>query len=216
MWDPVLWLETEPGSPALGTQSPSHYAIWEVPWISLMISGIERVFMFVGHLYIFFRKLPIQFLCCSFAKLCLALCDSMDCRMPGFPISHHLLEFAQVHVHCIGDSIQISHPLLPSSLLSIFPSIKVFSNNSAVCIRWPRYWSFSFSISHSNEYSGLISFEIDWFGLLAVQGTLKSLLQHHSSKSSVLQCSAFFMVQLSQPYMTTGKTTALTIWTFVC
>ena len=172
--------------------------------------------MFVGHLYIFFRKLPIQFLCCSFAKLCLALCDSMDCRMPGFPISHHLLEFAQVHVHCIGDSIQISHPLLPSSLLSIFPSIKVFSNNSAVCIRWPRYWSFSFSISHSNEYSGLISFEIDWFGLLAVQGTLKSLLQHHSSKSSVLQCSAFFMVQLSQPYMTTGKTTALTIWTFVC
>ena len=104
----------------------------------------------------------------------------------------------------------------PLLLLSIFLSIKVFSNESAVCIRWPRYWSFSCSISPSNENSGLISFKIDWFGLLAVQRTLKSLLQHHSSEASVLRCSAFFMVQLSQPYMTTGKTTALTIWTFVC
>ena len=104
----------------------------------------------------------------------------------------------------------------PLLLLSIFPSIKVFSNESAVCIRWPRYWSFSFSISPSNENSRLISFKIDWFGLLAVQGTLKSLLQHHSSEAAVLWCSAFFMVQLSQLYMTTGKTTALTIWTFVC
>ena len=100
-------------------------------------------------------------------------------------------------------------------LPSIFPSIRVFSNESALCIRWPKHWSFSFSISPSNEYSGLISFRIDWLDLLAVQGTLKSLLQHHSSKASILQCSALFIVQLSHPYMTTGKTTALTRQTFV-
>ena len=98
---------------------------------------------------------------------------------------------------------------------SIFPSIRVFSIKSVLRIRWSKYWSFSFSISPSNEYSGLISFRFDWFDLLAVQGTLKSLLQHHSWKASLLQCSAFFMVQLSHPYMTNGKTTALTIWTFV-
>ena len=104
------------------------------------------------------------------------------------------------------------HSLL---LLSIFPRIRVFSNESALRIRWPKYWSFSFSISPSNEYSGLISFRIDWLDLLEGQGTLKSLLQHHSSKASVLQCSAFFMVQLSYPYMTTGKTIASTIWAYV-
>ena len=98
---------------------------------------------------------------------------------------------------------------------SIFPSIRVFSNESILCIRWPKYWSFSFNISPSNEHLGLISFRIDWLDLFAVQGTLKSLLQHHSSKASVLRCSAFFMVQLSYPYMITGKTIALTIWTFV-
>ena len=97
----------------------------------------------------------------------------------------------------------------------IFPSIRVFSNELALCIRWPKYWSFSFSISPSNEYSGLISFRTNWFDLLAVQGSLKSLLQHHNSKASILQCSAFFMVQLSHPYMTTGKTMALTRRTFV-
>ena len=105
------------------------------------------------------------------------------------------------------------HPLL--LLPSIFPSIRVFSNESVLCIRWPKFWSFSFSISPSNEFSGLISFRIDWFDLLAVQGTLKSLLQHHSSKASILHCSAFFVVQLSHPYMTTGKTIALTRWTFI-
>ena len=103
----------------------------------------------------------------------------------------------------------------PFLLLSILPSIRVFFNESALPIRWPKYWSFSFSISPSNEYSWLISFRIDWFDLLAVQGTLKSLLQNHSSKASVLQCSAFFMVQLLHPYMPTGKTIALTRWTFV-
>ena len=99
-------------------------------------------------------------------------------------------------------------------LPSIFPNIRVFSNESALCIRWPKYWSFSFNVSPSNQYPGLISFRIDWFHLLEIQGTLKSLLQHQSSKSSILQCSAFFMVQLSHPYMTTGKTIALTRWTF--
>ena len=98
---------------------------------------------------------------------------------------------------------------------SIFPSIRVFSNESALCIRWPKYWSFSFSISPSNEYSGLISFRMDWLDLRAVQGILKSLLQHHSSKAPILQCSAFFIVQLSQPYMTAGKIITLTRWTFV-
>ena len=107
----------------------------------------------------------------------------------------------------------LSHPLL--FLPSIFPSIRVFSNESVLCIRWPKYWSFSFSISPSNEYSGLIFLRIDWFDLLSVQGTLKSLLQHHRSKTSVLQHSAFFIVQPSHPYMTTGKTIALTRWTFV-
>ena len=106
----------------------------------------------------------------------------------------------------------LCHPLL--LLPSIFPNIRVFSNKSVLCIRWPKYWSFSFSISPSNEYSGLISFRIDWLDPLAVQGTLKSLLQHHSSKALVLQCSAFFIVQLSHPYMTTGKTIDLTRWTF--
>ena len=107
----------------------------------------------------------------------------------------------------------LCHPLL--LLLQIPPSIRVFSNESTLRMRWPKYWSFSFSISPSNEHSGLISFRMDWLDLLAVQGTLKSLLQHHSSKASILQCSAFFMVQLSHPYMTTGKTIALTRWTFV-
>ena len=138
----------------------------------------------------------------------------MDCSTPGFPIL--LLEFAQTHVHSVGDAIQPSHPLLPPILLpSIFPSTRVFSNESALHIRWPKYWSFSFRISLSNEYSGLISFRINWFDLLAVQGTLKSLLQHRSLKASVLWVSPFFMVQLSYPYMTTGKTIALTRWTIV-
>ena len=140
----------------------------------------------------------------------------MDCSTPGFPVLHHLQELAQTHVHWVGDAIQPSHPLLPSSLLpSIFPSIRVFSNESVLLIKWPKYWSFSFSLRPSNEYSWLISFRMDWLDLLAVQWTLKSLLQHHNSKASILQRSAFFMVQLSHSYVTTGKTITLTIWTFV-
>ena len=126
------------------------------------------------------------------------LCNPMDCSMPGVPVIHQLPEFAQTHVHWVGDTIQPSHLLLsPSPPTFIFPSIGVFSNESALHIRWPKYWSFSFSISPSNEYSGLISFRMDWLDLLTVQGTLKSLLQHHSSKAPILWCSAFFIIQLS-------------------
>ena len=136
--------------------------------------------------------------------------------MPGFPVHHQLPESTKTHVRRVGDAIQPSHPLSPLLLLpSIFPSIRVFSNESALRIRWPEYWSFSFNVSPSNEYPGLISFRMDWLDLFAVQGTLKSLLQHHSSKASVLQNSAFLIVQLLHPYMTTGKTIALTRWTFV-
>ena len=129
---------------------------------------------------------------------------------PGLPVHHQLLEYTQTHVHRVGDAIQPSHPRPPLLLLPpIPPSIRVFSNESVFCIRWPKHWSFNFSISPSNEYSGLISFRMNWFDPLAVQGTLKSLLQHHSSKASILWRSAFFIVQLSYPYMTTGKTIAL-------
>ena len=128
-----------------------------------------------------------------------------------------LLEFTQTHVHQVGDAIQPSHPMSSPSLLlpPIPPSIRVFSNESTLHMRWPKYWSFSFSISPSNEHPRLISFRKDWLDLLAVQETLKSLLQHHSSKASILWCLAFFTVQLSHPYMTTGKTIALTRQTFV-
>ena len=144
------------------------------------------------------------------------LCGPMDCSMPGFPVLHPLLEFAQAYVHRVGDAVQPFCPLSSLLLLpSVFPSIRVFYSELSLCIRWPQDWSFSFSISPSNEYSELISFRIDWFDLLAVQGTLRSLLQHHNSKASVLQHSAFFMVQLLHPYVTTGKTIALTRRTFV-
>ena len=140
----------------------------------------------------------------------------MDCSTPGLPVHHHLLEFTQTHVHWVGDAVQPSHPLSSPLLLpSIFPSIRVFSNESVLHIRWPKHWSFILSICPSNEYSGLISFRMEWLNLLAVQGTLKNLLQHHTSKALILQHSAFFIVQLSHPYMTTGKTTALTRQTFV-
>ena len=134
----------------------------------------------------------------------------------GLPVHHQLPEFTQTRVHRVGDAIQPSHPCRPLLLLPpIPPSIRVFPNELTRHMRWPQYWSFSFSISPSKEHSGLISFRMDWLDLLAVQGTLKSLLQHQSSKASFLQRSAFFIVQLSHPYMTTGKTIALTRWTFV-
>ena len=141
---------------------------------------------------------------CSLTK-CLTFCDPHELQMPGFLVLHYLSEFAQTLVHWVSDAIQPSHLLLPLLLPSIFPSIRFFSNEPALCIRWPKYWNFSFSIRPFNEYSGLISFSTDWFDLLAVQGTLKSLLQSHSSKVSILWRSAFLMIQLSHPYVTFGE-----------
>ena len=139
----------------------------------------------------------------------------MNHSTPGLHGHHQLPEFTQTHVHrsvMPSSHLILCQPLL--LLLPIPPSIRVFSNESNLCMRWPKYWSFSFSISPSKEHPRLI-FRMDWLDLLAVQGTVKSLLQHHSSKASILQCSAFFTVQLSHPYMTTGETIALTRWTFV-
>ena len=159
-------------------------------------------------------SLLVQF--SSVAQSCPTLCDPMNCSTPGLPVHHQLPEFTQTHVHRVRDAIQPSHPCRPLLLLPpIPPSIRVFSNESTLRMRWSKYWSFSFSIIPSKEHPGLVSFRMDWLDLLTVQGALKSLLQHHSSKTSILQHSAFFIVQLSHPYMTTGKTITLTKQIFV-
>ena len=136
--------------------------------------------------------------CCSVTKSCLTFCDPMDSSTPGFPVLHCILSLLKLmSIELVMPS---NHPILCRPLLllpSVFPSIRVFSNESALCISWPKYWRFSFNISPSNEHPGLISFRMDWLDLLAVQGTLKSLLQHNSSKASILWCSAFFIVQLT-------------------
>ena len=152
----------------------------------------------------------------SVAQSCPTLCDPKDCSTSGLPVHHQLPELTQAHVHRVSDAIQTHHPLSPP-----FPPAFNLSNHQGLsyepflCVRWLKYWSFNFSISLSNEYSGLISFSMDRLDLLAVQGTIKSLLQHHSWKESVLWGSAVFIIKISHPYMTTGKTIALTIWTFV-
>ena len=150
----------------------------------------------------------------SLTQSCATLCDLMNRSTPGLPVHHQLPEFTQTHAHQVDDAIQPSHPLSSLLLPSVFPSIRVFSNESTLHMRWPKYWSFSLSISPSNEHPGLVSFRMDWLDLLVVQGTCKSLLQHHSSKAPILRRSAFFTVQLSHLYMTTGKTIALTRQTF--
>ena len=152
----------------------------------------------------------------SVAQLCLTLCEPMDCNTLYFPPitnSQSLLKLMSIELVMPSNHLILCCPLF--ILYSIFPSIRAFSNESVLCIRWPKYWSFSFSISPSNEHPGLISSKMDWLDLLAVQVTLKNLLQHHSLKASIFWCSAFFMVQLSHPYMTTGKTIGLTRWNFV-
>ena len=139
---------------------------------------------------------------------CPTFCDPMHCNMPAFLVLRYLPEFVQTHVHWVDNTTQPSHPLSPPSPHTLILSQdRVFFNELAVCIRWPKFWSFS--ISPCNEYSGLISFTVDWLDFLAVHEILKSLLQHHNSKASILWCSAFFIAQLSHPYMTTGKTIAL-------
>ena len=144
--------------------------------------------------------------CSSVAKLCWTLCDPMYCSTSGSPVLHYLLRFMSTESIMLSNCIILCYPLL--HLPSIFSNIRVFSNELALRIRWPKYWSFSFSISPFNGYSGLISFRMDWFDLLAVQGTVKNLLQYHSLKTSILWHSVFFMVQLAHPYMTTGKAIA--------
>ena len=175
-----------------------------VTWLSTKVPGqfrreksLSSTDGATGKLY--GQKWTFQF--SSVAQSCATLYDPMNCSTPGLHVHHQLPEFTQTHVHRIGDAIQPSH-----HLSSPFPpSIKVFSSESTLCMRWPKCWSFSFSISPSKEHPGLISFRMDWLDLLAVQGILNSLLQHPSSKASILWCSAFFTVQLSHPYMTTGK-----------
>ena len=159
-------------------------------------------------------RAPYQF--SSVAQSCPTLCNPMGCSTPDFPVHHQLpslLKLMSMESGMPSSHLILCRPLLLLPL--IFPSIRVSSNESVLYLRWPKYWSFSFNISPSNVYSRLIFFRMDWLDLLAVQGTLKSLLQHHSSKASILQCSAFFIVQLSHPCITTGKTIALTRWTSI-
>ena len=158
----------------------------------------------------------MHYCCYSVTQSGPTFCDPRDCSMPGFPVLHiswNLLKFMSIDLVMPFIHLILYCPLL--LLPSIFPKIRVISNKLTLCIRWPKYWSFSFSIIPSKEHPGLISFRMDWLDLLAVQGTLKSLLQHHSSKASILQHSAFFLVQLSHSYLTTGKTVALSMWIFV-
>ena len=206
-----VWDGQSTGVSASASVLPKNTQDWSplgwTGWISLQSKGSNTTSLAnsLYWLHIALKAKSSQF--SSVTQSCLTLCDPMNYIMPGFPVHHQLLELAQTHVHWSvmpSNHLILCHPLL--LLPSNFPSIRLFSSESVLCIRWPKYWSFSFSISPSNDYSGLISFRIDWFDLLAVQRTLKSLLQHNS-KASILWSSAFFMVQLSYPYMTTGKTT---------
>ena len=168
------------------------------------------------------RNLQISYykelLCVQFTSVTqssLTLCDPLNCSKLGLTVHHQLSESTQIHVHWVDDAIQPSHPLSSLSPALNLSQHQGLLNESALRIRWPKYWGFSFNASPSYEQPGLISFRMDRFDLLAVQGTLKSLLQRHSSKASVLQCSAFFIVQISHPNMTSGKTIGLTRWTLL-
>ena len=178
-----------------------------------VLSVVTSPFSFLILLTFFSGTELVQF--SSVAQSCPTLCDPMDCSMSGLPVTNSRSSPKLMSIQLVMPSnhLILCHPLLFQP--PIPPSIRIFSNESTLCMRWPKYWSFSLSISPSNEHPGLVSFRMDWLDLLAVQGILKSLLQHHSSKASILWCSAFFTVQLSHPYMNTGKTIALTRWTFV-
>ena len=195
----ILWSSVRHCSPAalLSMRPCTHPAASFLfgPWWHLTPEGPVQAPGFMQRMFHMQGRPDIQRLFSP--QSCPTLCNPMGCSTPGLPVLHYLPEFAHTHVHRVGDAIQPSHPLSPLLLLpSFFPSIRVFSDESVLLIRWPKYWSFNFSISPSNEYSGLISFRMESFDI-AVQGTLKSLLQHHSLKASIFQCSAFFMVHLS-------------------
>ena len=208
--------------------SASHVQLFVMPGtaacqtsLSLTISQILPKFMFIAsvmpsshliHWHLLLLLLTLGF-CCSVAQLCLTLYGPTDCSTPRFPVPHHMPKFMFIALVMLSSHLIPWHPLL--LLPSVPPRIRDSSNELSVRIQWPKYWSFSFSISPSREYSGLISPKVDWFDLLAVQGTFRNHFQHHSSKVSILWRSAFFTVQLSQLYMTTGKPTALIIQTFV-
>ena len=200
----------------MNTQVHASQCIYaKISAVYLSMKLIYQIFNFIKVCQIFSKGVQFS----SVVQPCPTFCDPMNCSTPGLPVHHQLLEFTQTHIHRVGDAIQPSHPLLsPSSpALNLFPaSAVIFSSESPLRIRRPKYWSFSFNISPSSKHPGLISLRMDWLDLLAVQGTLKSLLQHHSSKASILWHSPFFIAQLSHPYMTTGKTIALTRQTFVC
>ena len=185
-------------------QKKKSYISWLL-WESVLWAWNPQKFQQTKHHSQLFSLVQFS----SVAQSYLTLCDPRNCSTPGFPVHHQLPEPTQTHVHWVGDAIQPSHPLLSPS-----PPALNLSQHQGL-FKWPKYWSFSFNISPSSEHPGLISFRMDRLHLLEVQGTLKSLLQHHSSKASILGCSAFFIVQLSHPYMTTRKTIALTRWTFV-
>ena len=181
--------------------------------IVLPVISLEKKRLCQNACYIHLK----MYVCCSLTPSCATLCNPMDCSMRAslsFIISRNLLKLMSVDSVMPSNNLILCHPLL--LLPSGFPSISIFSSESALCIRWPDYWSFSLTPSPSKEYSEFISFRIDWFDPLAFQRTLKNLFQHHSSKTSNLWHSAFFMVQHSHPYLTTEKTIALTIWIFVC
>ena len=186
-----------------------------------MLHGIENNYQLSSILEASYSHVLLHFFLCVLqfnlvAKSCLTLCNPMDFSTPDLPVPHQLPGLTQTHVQQASDAIQPSPPLSSPSPPAFNPAQhQVFSNESVLCIRWLKYWSFNFSISPSKEYSRLISFRINRLDLLAVQGTLKSILQHHSSKASILWHSAFFIVQLSHPYLSTGKTIALTRWSFV-
>ena len=188
------------------------FTFWAL-WIALLWTYMYKDFF--EHLFSILLGIYLC-CCCSVAKSCPTLCDSMNCSTADFSVLQYLQEVAQTHVHGVSDSIQPSHPLSPPS-----PTAFSLSQRQGL-FQWVGSWhqvakvlELQFEISPSNDYSGLISFRMDWFDLLVVQGTPKSLFQHHNSKASILWCSAFFIVQFSHPYMTTGKTIALTRWTFV-
>ena len=194
--------------------------LFSVSWGTSILFSIVSIPNYIptnsvgGFPFLHILSSSVQF--SSVAQSCPTLCDPTDCSIPGFPVLHQLLELTQTHVH---QSVMPSNHLIlcccPLLLPpSVFLSISIFSNESVLLIRWSKYWSFSFSISPSNEYSEQISFRMEWLDLLAVQGTLKSLLHHHTSRASILWPSAFFIVQLSHPYMTTGKTMSLPV--FIC